>query len=282
MRNWVLSCGYTNVGHNCKKMNPQTLYHFTKADTAIRKILPNMNLRMNRLGNMNDPKENLLHITDLDDNIKDTLPFSDSTADEYVIALKISDETKIVSFSIDAEIISNNVKQKINGSQLQRMWAQYGGINTGICIEIDYEEFIKENSVQIIELGIKDKKVDYNNFQFQGIPTPEYGQLHVPGRINESVCLCDFWKELQNNDKFVNERFFTKNRDWEGESEYRFLAFHKSSEEIFLSFNKSIRRIILGINFSRHYLPSIHKIIPKDKVFGLRLDYEGNFEIREI
>lgn len=263
-------------------MNPQTLYHFTKADTAIRMILPNMNLRMNRLGNMNDPKENLLHITDLEDSIEDTLPFSGLKADEYVIASKICDETKIVSFSIDTEIISDDVKQRIKGSQLQRMWAQYGGINTGICIEIDYEEFIQENSVQIFELGIKDKKVEYNNFQFQGIPTPIYGKLHVPGKINASGCLCDFWKELQNNDKFVNERFFTKNRDWEGESEYRFLTFYKGSDEIFLSFKKSIRRIILGINFSRHYLPSIHKIIPKDKVFGLRLGFEGNFEIREI
>lgn len=263
-------------------MKPQTLYHFTKADTAIRKILPSLSLRMNKLGNMNDPKENLRHITDFDDNIKDTLSYNEISSDEYVIALKISNETILVSFSIDKEIITDGIKHKIEGSQLQRMWAQYADNNTGLCIEIDYEEFINENFSQISEFDIKDEKVNYNNFQFQGSPTPLYGKLHIEDKINESVCLCDFWKKLQSSEKFVNERFFTKNKDWEGESEYRFLTFHKSSEEILLSFKKSIRRLILGVNFSKHYLPSIFEYIPKEKVFGLRLDFEGNFEIRKI
>lgn len=263
-------------------MKPHNLYHFTKAETAIRKILPNMNLRMNNLGNMNDPKENLQHITDLDENVNDLFSFDGIRSDEYIIAKSISEETKIVSFSINRTIDTDGVKHEVKGSQLQRMWAQYGENSSGICIEIDYEGFINENLKQILEFNILDKKVKYNNFQFQGILTPLYGKLHVKNQINESPCLYDFWKDLQNKPKFIDERFFTKNRDWEGESEYRFLTFNKNSEEILLSISNSIKRVILGIHFSKYYLPSIYGLVSKEKVYGLRLDSTGNFEIRKI
>ncbi|MCW3788333.1 hypothetical protein [Plebeiibacterium sediminum] len=54
---------------------PKKLYHNTKTETALRYILPKeilsgeSRLKMNNIGSMNDPKENLMFVTNIDECI---------------------------------------------------------------------------------------------------------------------------------------------------------------------------------------------------------------------
>lgn len=90
----------------------------------------------------------------------------------------------------------------------------------------------------------------------------------------------DFWNDLKNREDFVKNRFFTKNFDWEGESEYRFLTFSRESDDIMLSIKKSLSKVIVGINFSKYYIPSLKEIVPEKKIYGIDFhNFDSNFEI---
>ncbi len=102
-------------------------------------------------------------------------------------------------------------------------------------------------------------------------------------RTTPPKTLLGFWDDLKKNKKFINERLFTKNIDWEGESEYRFLTLSDDSESIYLSMQKSLSKVILGLNFSKHLLPSIEALVPKDKIYQIVLDkYDGKFRIEKV
>jgi hypothetical protein len=255
------------------------LYHYTRTDTAIKKILPWMKLKMNSLGKMNDPKENLDHIVNYDDFVGFTNKSREFNLDESFIAEKIRTEAKIIAFSIDKEILSEEYRVASEGFQFQRMWATYGQNHEGICIVIDSNGFKRENKKVIEKYGIIDGKVSYDNFQYQGIPVPLYGMSPENSLIHKHKSISQFWTDLQKNSKFVKDRFYTKNMDWEGESEYRFLTFSSDNDDIFLSFKNSLIKVILGINFSKYLLPSVKELVPKEKLFVITLSDSGNFEL---
>jgi len=258
---------------------PQYLYHYTKVEAAIEKILPFFELKMFPLSRMNDPEENLMHEVEPYNYIEDLNNKIDYLG-RFSIASLIRNETLIASFSINREIEHNGVIEKVNGCHLQRMWSQYGGLNTGICLMINYDKFVKENAKLISDNQIIDNKVKYDNYNYHDIPEQLYGRL---AELNnkESYTDKEFWKIKQSDKSFIENRLFTKNKDWEGESEYRFLAFKKDSEDIIFSINKSLEYIILGVHFSRHYLPSILKMVQKDKIKALGL-FLGNYSDKQI
>lgn len=276
---------YQTFGLNCKRMNrPEKLYHFTKTETALRWILPkemiskNSRLKLNKISNMNDPKENLLFVTDLDECIQNPIELYSMSGESYVIANYIREESKILCFSTDREI---NGKKK-EGYQLQRMWSQYGMNCSGVCIELDFEKFIKSNEKLIDAAQIKHGYVQYNHYNFFNIPSPLHGVSAETAKTYKPKTLKEFWRDLQTNEKFIKERFFSKNSDWEGESEYRFLTFENEEDYQFMNITDSVERIILGLNFSKHYLPSIEKLVPKEKIFLLKMNHDEEFCIRPI
>ncbi len=161
------------------------------------------------------------------------------------------------------------------------MWAQYGANHTGICIVIDYEKFIAENSKVIEMYQIKDDNVEYNNYFC--VP-PSFSPLigKKPGSNKpDSFSRHDVCKKRQSDAHFLKEQFFTKNKDWEGESEYRFLTFiEDDSEEIYLSFKNLLDKIIRGLNFSKYYMPSLESLIEKSKIDLLVFDrWRGDFKL---
>lgn len=262
-----------------EKKKPQNLYHFTKIETAIKYILPEMSLRMNKLINMNDPKENLLYKTNFKDGYKLFAFLQD-----YALAKKVQNETNVISFSVDRQIEVENKPILIHRYKLQRMWAQYGGNNTGACLVIDYEEFINENKEIIFGNEIIDDFVFYDYYSFQELPSPLYGKSTFEKRPSIETIIKDenHWNALKTNRTFIKNRFFTKNIDWQGESEYRFLTFKKSEYESGLSIEKSLKKVILGIDSSRHFLPSIIDKIEKSKVYYITLDSYGNLDINNV
>jgi hypothetical protein len=260
-----------------EKQKPKKLYHYTKLEKAIQHILPDKSLRMNTLINMNDPNENLLYITNYNEGHKFYVFLED-----FVLAKKVQTETSILSFSTDRQLSLEKNLIKIKGYQLQRMWAQYGENNAGICLVLDYDKFINENKNKISENKIIDDYVSYAYNNFQELPRQLYGRKYnEPPSIESITKDKSHWNALKTNSNFVKNRFFVKNIDWEGESEYRFLTFENISEDPFLSIENSLEKVILGINSSRHFIPSVISKVNKNQVFYIEI-FNGQLEIKEI
>jgi hypothetical protein len=241
------------AGNVCVIMN---LYHFTKADTAQKHILPKMNLKFNKVSKMNDPVENLLHLTNSQDLIYNHY------GNGFVEAIQMQENWQIISFS------SN---ENENCYENQSMWTHYGQNNTGVCFEIDYDEFISENNIKASNL-IKDRKVDYIN------TIPKYTPSKLHGVV---VSENNDWVKLnkERNEKFTNDIFnyyLTKNTYWEIENEYRFIM--NSHEETFLNISKSLKSVYLGVGFLNRNLHEILKYVPKAKVYIMRVNSFGVLE----
>lgn len=229
------------------------LYHYTSYDTAIRKILPYGILKFNSVAKVNDVVENLYHISDSIDSIFDEDIF------DVVRARKIQKEWQLLCFSTDTDSSS--------GYEMQRMWAQYGGRNTGVCLEIDLEKLKKANDKTIAAYSIHDNKVDYNN-SLKTLPKPLIGK--AVGVSEEPV---DFY-DVNMNEIQIKDRFYTKNPDWIGESEYRFVA--NTREDVSFYLRDSLEKIYLGPAFSKHYISAILQYVPKENVKGLKVGLYGN------
>ncbi|HDP75998.1 MAG TPA: DUF2971 domain-containing protein [Bacteroidales bacterium] len=263
-------------------MNITHLYHYTKAETAIRKILPEKILRMNHIANMNDPKENLFHQVDFTESLHPLRKYP-ANSYSYLLALNIRKQTRITSFSTDKNIQIENTSQRMCGYEFQKMWSFYGQNHEGICLEIDLDLFYNENRKVIKEYGIIDSKVNYKVHQFSYLPIPLSGVRYDKYPDHKSPSPTEHWERFIKDEKEVNERFFTKNIDWESESEYRFLTFSDDSEDIYLSIKESLSKVILGLNFSKHLLPSVVALVPKEKIYQIQFnESDGRFRIENV
>ena len=246
---------------------PDYIYHYTSAITAIEKILPSMQLKMGQLGNMNDAKESLLHIS----NPENYIPSSKGFHWEYYtkpIAQMVSNNVHLLCFSTD------DLKTNKDGFALQRMWAQYGDINRGVCLAIDYDKFITENKEILAKYSIQHDYIKYKNNIFNQLaemPSNEF----VVNNHEDKYSPSETWKKIKNNKTFISNNFFCKNNDWGGEMEYRFLAATDNSSQIHLSINDSLQSVIFGVHFSKHLLPSVLNIIPSNKTASLVLAPNG-------
>jgi len=248
---------------------PQKLYHYTTIEKAIENILPKLELQLGNIQNVNDPLENLLHHIEVS-----TIIDSDykSNMQDFLIASYIRKESKILCFTIDKEIDN----KKISGFAFQRMWSQYGGSNTGVCIEIDFNRFLEENH-EILKKCYHDK-ITYSDYEYKQPPRQLTGV--IAGTKHTEKTSQQFWNETKHKDDFRKYFYFSKNIDWQAESEYRFLMF--SEEMHSLSIKDSLCCIYFGLHFSKHYLPSIEKLIPNCRKKAIILDLHGNYLDKEI
>lgn len=246
-----------------RKEDVDYLYHYTKVETLLKYILPQNAIRLNSLINMNDPNENLLHMV-YKDGIINT---SDPSLDEVYSAEKIQKESKVACFSIKSG-------QK-SGYSIQPMWAHYAENNCGVCIEIDFSKLLDSNSSLIKRSNFHYGKIEYNDIVNKQLPTPLYGT--AIGNIEIHQSSFESYTEALNKPKFIEERFFTKNTDWQYEKEYRFLALDTENNEVFLNLKDAIKRIILGPNFSQDLLPALEAQITKDKISYVEIDLNGDF-----
>ena len=128
------------------------------------------------------------------------------------------------------------------------MWAHYGGLHKGICLEIDEEEFINENK-EIIDSDLTFlESIIYSNDEKE---KPSFTKLQ--GKSWDS--------SLNNFIKIYNEYlFFNKSIYWEKEDEKRLVVVNNGWDGM-LSIKKSLKSIIIGTYCSEKYLPSLNKII---------------------
>lgn len=243
--------------------NSKLIYHYCSLRTAIEFILPDTQLLLNNVGNSNDPRENKSYNFAISSSPPSRVEFN-----IWEINTKITKEirkgTKMTCFSTDDGMIK--------GYGHSRMWALYGDNHKGLCLEIDEEEFLKENA-ELIKKGHYDKiKYDNLNEIPSEIHSIDYNSLS-PTKITKY--LEQFKREK------INFLFFRKNSEWESEKEKRLLLFSPQQEQEFCSIKKSLKRIIVGVDFNDNYLPSIRNLCPVIEIRKLSY-WNCNFSLREI
>lgn len=225
---------YTNfLSSDLPQQHAKLFFHFTSVD-KLSLILSNNCLKACNLVSMNDIREAELYHEFL-------------AAYSNDIPQVIKEECKILCFS-------KNMKGKNGimryGYKRPRMWAQYANNFTGCCLVIDEVEFKKENPKINYEHGYFCDNVKYVNI----IPT-------IP--LCNSNNVYAFFKA---NSKSM---FFTKQKDWSGEGEKRFVLFSKKND-VYFNIRKSLKAIIFAKSISEN-VQIIYKLIDNEQIAEVEL-----------
>lgn len=179
------------------------LYHYTSFDSFI-KIWLSKSLKFSPVSNVNDIQEKVIEASIAD-------PEQFELAKSFI---EIRKSYKQVSFTMDFD-------SYLKGCMSPMMWGLYADKTKGVCVELDYNKILfPHNCLR----GIVKYKAILN--KYQGI-SPDVKTEH------------DLDKFIQ---KHQDELFFTKNKCWSGENEYRVL----SKDNDYLNIENAISAVYLA------------------------------------
>lgn len=253
--------------------NSEYLFHYTSNNTAIEHILDTGKLRLSPLSNVNDPRESLDWTYQVKTEQSLLLDFGlfDKINDEINTSLKANVKILCMSQDFEPPVDKPVHKEFYNGYARSRMWAQYAGNHTGVCLAFDKE---KLKQALIDDLGSSDLvhsgPVRYTNsvssdkdgFSFS---YKEYQQLGVQKATEEKF------------NRLKRVYFFTKNEDWSSEQEFRILIKIPEPGHKLFDFKDSLRHIYLGHLFPRAYLPLINRFAEKYDVIVSRISWHNGY-----
>lgn len=239
------------------------LFHYTRTQIAIERILYYNQLLFNTLINSRDPieyKANLIYphgttsgLNSIDTNKMDDIIRLDNMRLHHF---------KMVCFSINTE----NQKGYLKSS----MWTHYAEGHSGICLVFSSTEFYKTVNSKIQGNDNKfGEKIKYMENEAIKERILEYQNI----RVNQP----ELKNKLERHNEFlthIKEKkiLFIKHKEYEKESEYRVVFYDNTDREIYIPIKECIKGIILGEKFSEVYLPLINKYcndfkIPVKKIF---------------
>jgi hypothetical protein len=183
------------------------LYHYTSFDSFV-KIWLSKSLRFSPVSNVNDIQEKIIEA-------------SISNPEQFELAksfIAIRKSFKQVSFTMDYD-------SYLKGCMSPMMWGLYADKTKGVCIELDYNKILfPHNCLK----GIVRYKAILN--KYNGIS---------PDVKTES----DLIRFIIKHQK---ELFFTKNKCWSGENEYRVLSKEDASKYLNISYSKFCKLVDAG------------------------------------
>ena len=187
------------------------LYHYTSFDSFV-KIWLNQNLKYSPLSNVNDILEVDFETAVINSDRIDLC----RRLNEYRLSYKQ------ISFTMDYD-------SALKGCMSPMMWGLYADKRKGVCIELDYDK------IHFSESTLRDV-VSYKKYLKK--------QNIVDEKIETEKGLEEYVKKHQ------KRLFFTKQKSWEGENEYRVL----SNADDFLNITGAVTAVYLTSYYSQECL----------------------------
>lgn len=220
-------------------------------------ILPTMTLRTNFLDQMNGPKENqkwtLGGVNVPYETLYSELDYnSDSNKAHFDSMYKFGEDVKS---KIQATCFVYSDKYK--GYENEMMWAQYSDNHRGVCLEIDTDLFLNENS----QLDI---------FKFQNV--------NYEPKKNEWIHWDRSLSKDENIEQYIKRNFesllLSKSHYWEKEYEKRLLIL--ANNYCYLNIKESLTGIYYGLSTHYSYDIAIQQFIDPTKTKIYKVYFEDN------
>jgi len=241
------------------------VYHYTHSETALEFILPSMAIRFNPFKHVNDPRESKVW----DFKFKES--GFEKLMESMILPKKASDYAKNTTLMFCCSRDDQDLKAGDRdywlrrGFCLSRMWAQYGGNHTGVCLVFDKKLFQETVINQIGSNRVYHGYVIYSNLP----PTIKATKdLSFPFILSHSE-IEEFGLEAvvdKHLHRFHREIFFHKHLNWRDEFEYRWVIRNSSGDPIEINVGDSLKAVILGLDCSKVFLSSFCDLCCKQGV----------------
>ncbi len=248
------------------------LYHYTRADTAIKYILASGTLRMSPFTTVNDPWEAKHWFAEAVLNSGE-----DRTAHDFMVRTAspaLKGESKLLCFTRDAPEAAIDPSASTDfdfgtiwhrGFCRPRMWAQYAstkGVSDGVCLVFD-AALLEAALTAALQPGAIFRKGDIRYRNRVSHPTPEFTfdydrikSFGLKAAISEHLEV--HWQSL----------FFTKATDWRDEREFRYFVANVTTDYVTFSFKDALKAVVVGPDFPEDQVA--HLIDMCDRSFGIR------------
>jgi hypothetical protein len=230
---------------------PTYLYHYTKAETLLKHILPSGTIRLGPFADTNDPRESKEWTFALGSAVR--WNGREETTEETLatkMAAILRTTTKVLCLCTDDDRRTGYNTEELHywGFCRPRMWAQYGDKHKGVCLVLGYREL---NDAMEAELGkkglLRQGQVAYRNWSWSGnlrnsafVISADLARQEGP-MIAVRAHLQHHWRDL----------FFEKAEDWRDEHEYRWIFTDEKPNPVFVPIRNAIKAVILGSDFQQ-------------------------------
>lgn len=237
------------------------VYHFTTKETALEHILPKKQIRLSSFQKTNDPKESKDWHFSLSHDIEAPQTEELTNYLREIMqkgAIQIKEKCKVLCVSRDIYI--NEEQHDLNysrGYAKPRMWAQYGGNYTGVCLvfektDLDKEIFniSKKNSMEYFSGNVN---YSHTNFPLDALHL-NISTFTDGKAINRQALFETIEKKVATHSDFY---FFHKHEDWSTECEARWILRGVDADPQLIDITSSLKAVILGSDFNLAYLPLV-------------------------
>lgn len=221
------------------------LYHYTKAETAIERILPNRSFKVGSFSCTNDPRENKEFRFWLTAATNESLmgTSADELSTRFAKALQAL--AKVACFCTDTGPLSGDPISDIShrGLAKPRMWAQYAQDHKGVCLVFDAQRFaariMAETTGDRVVCG---DKVDYSDRIF----APSFEDQHYCINVDSLNRIGFENYAARHAYQFRRRLFFEKMSDWRDEREFRWIVLSPVRAALFIDYADSLVGVVIG------------------------------------
>jgi hypothetical protein len=257
---------YQNIDPFFKFISSEdAIFHYTKKEIALEKILPEKSLKLSSFQNMNDPHE--YNDIALAGTYWGDEPLNhDKTIMEVQKKYNdiIKNKSGVISFCQNTFV---NNQLVTHGCLKPRMWTQYGDNHRGVCLVFSKEKLLEyAKTLFPIVMGqkinyynylretlLEHKIIDYNRVQSMGIDN----------YLNESI------KSRSKN------LFFSKHQDYSDENEFRIALINvENAENCFIPFIDSLQGVIVGDRFPEIYHGLLNELSTQQNIIFKKIAYK--------
>jgi Protein of unknown function (DUF2971) len=235
-----------NLFYNLKSAE-QFVYHYTKAETLAKAILPALTVRFSPFATLNDPREYKCWEFGFGTNGAFAGGFDDQAIGKRASDLMKSN-CRVFCCTLDEPSSVGMGIDKIYGRGFcrSRMWAQYGEDHAGACIVLDKMAFhVSVQAAMREACSLYCGPVNYRN----------RSQAQAFNRANpfilnyDQVVAVGLDSAVKNHvQAHYRELFLEKALDWSSENEFRWIANMTEPVELYISFHDSLAAVLLGDN----------------------------------
>lgn len=245
------------------------LYHYTRADIAIDYILKNRTLRLGSLAKTNDPRESKEWRFSMGTNENRDLGKYSMTELSAWLSAALKRNTKLACFCTDGTLTGDHIEDVLSrGFVRPRMWAQYGGNHTGVCLVFDREALIAALQKHFEGFSKVHGPVTYRNPHLvRGLDAHEFSiNIDLLERFGRDRYAFEHVKQ------HCAQLFFEKLTDWRDEVEWRAVVFANSDADLYLPIDDSLCGVMHGASISRSNSTAIIKLADRPEIqhMGLR------------
>ena len=234
------------------------VFHYTTKEFALEHILHKRLLKMGEYSKTKDPKESKAWSDFTFDLSRNSDRWSDALDAREEIR-RVQNCTRILCLTLDSEGDPYQATVEKRGFGLSRMWAQYAGGHTGVCLGFDASllgQAIKEtvpfprdllqDQVRYSILSEENPREKVAAFDIDVIRAKELGHSEA---MREHV------------KTHAKNFFFKKAQDWRDEREYRWVYCAKPDDsEILVPIEESLKQVVLGVDFPEAFISLVWNI----------------------